>query len=91
MKVWRLNYRIWVAIRKKLNNVIYEYKNKYYIKLYPSIYREIKVSLNDGELTIEASGFNTEINNENSVKTVSTESIKNRLKNNNKKNNKSYK
>lgn len=71
--------------------MIYEYKNKYYIKLYPSVYREIKVSLNDGELTIEASGSNTEINDENLVKVVSTESIKNKLKNNNKKNNKSYK
>mgnify|MGYP006972334634 FL=1 len=71
--------------------MIYEYKNRYYIKLYPSVYREIKVSLNDGELAIEASGFNTEINNENSVKSVSTESIKNKLQNNNKKNNKSYK
>ncbi len=71
--------------------MIYEYKNKYYIKLYPSVYREIKVSLNDGELTIEASGYNTEINDENLVKAVSTESIKNKLKNNNKKNNKSYK
>ena len=71
--------------------MIYEYKNKYYIKLYPSVYREIKVSLNDGELVIEASGLNTEINNENSVKPVSTESIKNKLQNNNKKNNKSYK
>lgn len=75
--------------------MIYEYKNKYYIKLYPSVYREIKVNLKDNELVIEAGSENTEISDEKSVKSVSTTDIKNKLKRNdsvsNTKNKKYYK
>lgn len=63
--------------------MIYEYKNKYYIKLYPSVYREIKVNLKDNELVIEADSKNTEISDEKSVKSVSTTDIKNKLQRDN--------
>ena len=63
--------------------MIYEYKNKYYIKLYPSVYREIKVNLKDNELVIEADSKNTEISDEKSVKSVNTTDIKNKLQRDN--------
>lgn len=63
--------------------MIYEYKNKYYIKLYPSVYREIKVNLKDDELVIEADSKNTEISDEQSVKSVNTADIKNKLQRDN--------
>lgn len=63
--------------------MIYEYKSKYYIKLYPSVYREIKVNLKDDELVIEADSENTEISNEKLVKSVDIVDIKNKLQRNN--------
>ena len=75
--------------------MIYEYKSNYYIKLYPSVYREIKVNLKDDELVIEADSENTEISNEKLVKSVNIADIKNKLQRNdsvsNAKNKKYYK
>lgn len=72
--------------------MIYEYKNKYYIKLYPSIYREIKVNIVNDQPTIESVGINTEINNESLLKQVSIKDIESKLRSKETlKNKKSYK
>lgn len=72
--------------------MIYEYRNKYYIKLYPSVYREIKVNLVNDQMVIESDGVNTEINNESLLKQVSPSDIESKLHNKETlKNKKSYK
>lgn len=72
--------------------MIYEYKNKYYIKLYPSIYREIKVNIVNDQPAIESVGVNTEINNESLLKQVSIKDIESKLRSKETlKNKKSYK
>ena len=44
---------------------MYEYKNKYYIKLYPSVYREVAITLDNDNAVINAvNQSNVEINDD---------------------------
>lgn len=71
---------------------MYEYKNKYYIKLYPSVYREVTITLDNDNAVINAvNQSNVEINDDKLLKEVSIVDIKNKLKNNSQKSKKYYK
>lgn len=71
---------------------MYEYKNKYYIKLYPSVYREVAITLDNDNTVINAvNQSNVEINDDKLLKEVSIVDIKNKLKNNSQKSKKYYK
>lgn len=71
---------------------MYEYKNKYYIKLYPSVYREVAITLDNDNAVINAvNQSNVEINDDKLLKEVSIVDIKNKLKNNSQKSKKYYK
>ena len=71
---------------------MYEYKNKYYIKLYPSVYREVAITLDNDNAVINAvNRSNVEINDDKLLKEVSIVDIKNKLKNNSQKSKKYYK
>ena len=73
-------------------NNMYEYKNKYYIKLYPSVYREVAITLDNDNAVINAvNQSNVEINDDKLLKEVSIVDIKNKLKNNSQKSKKYYK
>ena len=71
---------------------MYEYQNKYYIKLYPSVYREVAITLDNDNAVINAvNQSNVEINDDKLLKEVSIVDIKNKLKNNSQKSKKYYK
>ena len=71
---------------------MYEYKNKYYIKLYPSVYREVAITLDNDNAVINAvNQSNVEINDDKLLKEVSIVDIKHKLKNNSQKSKKHYK